>query len=175
MNPGMGEEAQRHLQEINNMLESPLTPLKAPDSTAPMKDIRDYADRLDGFISEQYDKQLENNNVGAIYSFLEEIKYLRELYQKQLVKKEYSSDTTDMMKRDLDQITVRAGELIEFEDPIQPINNTSDEIGSFQYTWTNFSNWISPSAIILSILLGAMLDLLTPLMSILLFKPDVKF
>ncbi len=174
-NPGMGEEAQRHLQVINTLLEEPLTPLRAPIATASEKDMKDYADRLDSFIAEQYSKQVSNSSVGAINAFSQHIKSLRNLYEKQVVTKEYSSDTTDMMKRDLDQINFKAGELIGFTTTLEPINNTSDQIGSFQYTWSNFSNFINPAAILLSILLGAMLDLLTPLMSILLFKPDVKF
>ena len=174
-NPGLGEEAQRHLQAINGLLDEPLTPLKPPNPTAPMAQISDYANRLDIFIDEQYERQFNNSSVAKIYVFVEEINGKRDIYEGLIVKKEYDSAITDAMKMHLDQITGKAGEMIGFSDEIEQINNTADQIGSFTYTWNNFSNFINPAAILLSILLGAMLDLLTPLMSILLFKPDVKF
>jgi hypothetical protein len=74
------------------------------------------------------------------------------------------------MARDLNSIAYRAGELLPENLEIGQINNEADEIGSFRYTWRNFVNLISPTAIILSVLLGALLDLLAPLLSMLLYR-----
>ena len=86
--------------------------------------------------------------------------------------KDYQSDTTDLMKRDLDTIQFRARDLTGSDLAITSINNSADETGSFQYTWTNFANWISPAAIILSILLGALLDILAPVLALLLYRSE---
>ena len=61
------------------------------------------------------------------------------------------------MKRDLNSFAVSANELLGSRFEIEEIDNAADETGSFQYTWRNFVNWISPAAIILSVLLGSML------------------
>jgi hypothetical protein len=87
-----------------------------------------------------------------------------------MINKEYDRDTTDLMARDLNSIAFRAGELLREDLGVGEINNEADEVGSFRYTWRNFVNLISPMAIILSVLLGALLDLLAPLLSVLLYR-----
>ena len=73
--------------------------------------------------------------------------------------KEYSADTTDLMTRDLDGYAVRARELLRAPVELRTINNSADEIGSIQYTWRNFINWISPTAIVLAVLISVALGL----------------
>ena len=72
--------------------------------------------------------------------------------------KEYSADTTDLMTRDLDGYAVRARELLPAPVELRTINNSADEIGSFQYTWRNFIDRINPTAIFLAVLISALLD-----------------
>ena len=174
-NPGMGELAQRHLREINLMLGTQLTPLRAPAPGAAMADFESYADRLDGLIQAQFDARFAGVRSEKLFSYQQKIHELRQFYKSLTVKREYSRETTDLMKRDLEELEVRARSLLDFRGELKEINNSADEIGSFQYTWTNFANWIKPAAILLSILLGALLDLLTPLMSALLFKPNREY
>ncbi len=70
---------------------------------------------------------------------------------------------------------MRAKELRVAQLELETINNTADEIGSFKYTWQNFVNLISPAAIILSVLLGGLLDVIAPVFAILLYQPDEVF
>ena len=51
-------------------------------------------------------------------------------------------------------------------------NNTADEIGSIQYTWRNFMNRISPTAIVIAILVSFILDGVVPLFTLLVVRPD---
>jgi hypothetical protein len=76
------------------------------------------------------------------------------------------------MTRDLDGYAVRARELLPGSLELATINNSADEIGSFQYTWRNFLDWINPTAIVLAVLLSILLDLLVPLVTILVYRPD---
>jgi uncharacterized membrane protein YhaH (DUF805 family) len=174
-NPGLGPEAVVHLREISDILGESITPLRAPPSSAPMAEIIAYAGRLDSLIEEQYQFQIAESRAAEINSLITRIKELQNFYQQKIDRGEYDSRDTDLMKRDLEQLTNSTRSLVEFDGTIKEINNTSDATGSFQYTWTNFVNWINPAAIILSVLLGAMLDLVPPLMSILLFRPNEKF
>lgn len=169
-NPGFGELAQRHFREIEQLLGLELTPLRAPPTTASMPQQEAYATELDGFIEEQAQIQFGNNAAAPILAFRERIDELRAFYEGKMINKEYDRDTTDLMARDLNSIAFRAGELLPEDLGIGAINNEADEVGSFRYTWRNFVNLISPMAIILSVLLGALLDLLAPLLSVLLYR-----
>ncbi|MFK8016655.1 MAG: hypothetical protein AB8G17_14575, partial [Gammaproteobacteria bacterium] len=77
-----------------------------------------------------------------------------------------------LMKRDLASIDASIIGLLPLDPALAEIDNASDATGSFQYTWRNILHWISPAAIVLAILLGALLDLLAPLMSVLLYRFD---
>jgi hypothetical protein len=129
-----------------------------------------YADELDDFIEEQARIQFDNDPAAPILSFKSHIDELRSFYEGKMIKKEYDRDTTDLMARDLNSIAFRAKELLPEDLEIGEINNEADEVGSFRYTWRNFVDFISPTAIILSVLLGALLDLLAPLLSVLLYR-----
>jgi uncharacterized integral membrane protein len=169
-NPGFGELAQRHFREVEGLLGLELTPLRAPATTAPMPQQEAYANELDAFIEEQAQIQFGNDPAAPILSFRDRIDELRSFYEGKMINKEYDRDTTDLMARDLNSIAFRAGELLPEDLGVGEINNEADEVGSFRYTWRNFVNLISPMAIILSVLLGALLDLLAPLLSVLLYR-----
>ena len=174
-NPGLGTIARVHLGTVETLLGTPLTPLQPPPPTAPMASHRAYATKLDGLIEQQARGAFENDPATPMLKLSQKIRKLHRFYEDEIRRKAYDSNTTDLMKRDLNQIGVEARNLLLKEIDLQDINNTSDEIGSFQYTWTNFLNWISPAAIILSILLGTLLDILAPLFSVLLYRSDVVF
>lgn len=168
-NPGFGELARQHFADIQQILGVQLTPLRAPDTTAPMPQQAKYAADLDAFIQEQAKIQFANDPAAPLLAFRNRINELRSFYERKMINKEYDRDTTDLMARDLNGVAARAGELLPEELNIGAIDNAADEVGSFRYTWRNFVNLISPTAIILSMVLGALLDLLAPLLSVLLY------
>jgi len=172
LNPGLGRLAKKHLAEINIILGIELTPLKPPSTGASMMKFQIYAERLDDFIAAQAKTQFANEKSGAIDKLRNKIDTLNKFYGEKIQIKEYDSDTTDLMKRDLDAISVQARDLLPKDLKLMSIDNKSDATGSFQYTWANFLNWISPTAIILACLLGALLDLLAPVLSLLLYRPE---
>ncbi|MCZ6641308.1 MAG: hypothetical protein O7G86_03650 [Gammaproteobacteria bacterium] len=174
-NPGLGSLAQSHLNEVSEILNTRLTPLRPPDPSAPMARHQGYADRLDDFIEEQAKTEFANSEGVAVIELVDKIHRLRNFYEDKIRSKEYRSDTTDLMKRDLDAITFKARDLLGKSLTLETINNSADETGSFQYTWTNFVNWISPAAIILSILLGALLDILAPVLSLTLYRSEEEY
>ncbi len=171
-NPGLGSLAQSHLNEVSEILGTGLTPLRAPDPSAPMAQHQAYAERLDTFIADQAQTEFANGDGVAFVELTDKIHQLRGFYEDKIRSKEYRSDTTDLMKRDLDAITFKARDLLDKDLKLATINNSADATGSFQYTWTNFVNWISPAAIILSVLLGALLDILAPVLALLLYRSE---
>ena len=171
-NPGFGELAQEHYAEIMKILDIQLTPLRAPDPTAPVEQLSSYAARLDALIEEQADTQFRGDPAAELVDFQSNIQRVRAFYEGKMREKEYSADTTDLMTRDLDGYAVRARELLPAPVELRTINNSADEIGSFQYTWRNFIDRINPTAIFLAVLISALLDLLVPLVTILVYRPD---
>lgn len=174
-NLGLGPIARDHLDKVNQILGIRITPLQPPPETAPMSAHQTYAEQLDQLI-EKHGKEVFAEDPGTpLEQFSTKIQQLQDLYWREVQKKNYDSNTTDLMKRDLDQITIQGSSLMEKELRLQEINTSSDEIGSFQYTWPNFVNWINPAAIILSVLLGTLLDVMAPLFSVLLYRSDEAF
>lgn len=171
-NRGFGDRAQIHYDEVIRILGVSLTPLQAPPSTASIEQLEVYANRLDTLIEEQAQTQFGNHPAKPIVDMRTDINRLRGFYEEKMITKDYDRDTTDLMKRDLNTISTQAAELLDDELDIRVIDNAADETGSFQYTWRNFVHWISPAAIILSVLLGALLDLLAPLLSVLLYRNE---
>jgi hypothetical protein len=168
-NPGFGELARQHFRDVQEILGVQLTPLRAPDTTAPMPQQSKYASDLDAFIEEQARLQFANDPAAPLLAFRKRIGELRSFYEKKMISKEYDRDTTDLMARDLNGIASNAADLLPEQLNIGQIDNAADEVGSFRYTWRNFVHLISPTAIILSMVLGALLDLLAPLLSVLLY------
>jgi hypothetical protein len=171
-NPGFGELAQDHYAEIMRLLGIQLTPLRAPDPTAPVEQLAAYATRLDALIEEQAQTQFRADPAAPLVEFEANIVKVRAFYEGKMRAKEYSADTTDLMTRDLDGYAVRARELLPAGLELATINNSADEIGSFQYTWRNFADGISPTAIVLAVLLSVLLDLLVPLVTLLVYRQD---
>ena len=111
-NPGFGELAQEHYAEIMKILDIQLTPLRAPDPTAPVEQLSSYAARLDALIEEQADTQFRGDPAAELVDFQSNIQRVRAFYEGKMREKEYSADTTDLMTRDLDGYAVRARELL---------------------------------------------------------------
>jgi hypothetical protein len=176
-NPGMGDKSKAHLEELETILGVQLTRLQPPRSSAPMADHEAFAKALDELILQTFATQFQTTRSDAqeILSFRDKIKKLRALYEEKIYQKEFSSDTTDLMRSDLDSLAVQARNLLGFQGDVPVINVTADDIGSFQYTWNNFWNGTKLPAILLSVLLSAMLDILTPVISLLLYKPETDF
>jgi hypothetical protein len=101
-----------------------------------------------------------------------DIEKVKSFYEGKMREKAYSADTTDLMTRDLDGYAANARELLPGTLTIETINNTADEIGSIQYTWRNFLNWISPTAIVIAVLVAFVLDGVVPLFTLLVVRPD---
>jgi len=171
-NPGFGELAQQHYADVVKILGVDLTPLRAPDPTAPAEQLAAYANRLDAFIEEQAQTQFKNDPAAPFVNLRADIQKVKSFYEGKMRLKEYSADTTDLMTRDLDGYAVSARELLPGKLEIQSINNTADEIGSIQYTWRNFMNRISPTAIVIAILVSFILDGVVPLFTLLVVRPD---
>lgn len=174
-NPGMGEKAQRHLAEVESILDVKTTRLQPPSGSASHEAYVEYANTLDVLIITLFDEKYQSGKSAEIELFREKINGLRNFYSEKVILKEYSSDTTDLMYNDLKSLQVEAEKLVESEVHVPVINVTADDIGSFQYTWTNFIDGIAIPAIILSILLSLMLDILAPLLSLLLYKHEVEY
>lgn len=173
--PGLGTKAKQHLEEIETILGVHLTRLKPPSGPGPFSRYQEYSDRLDDLIMTQFTSKYKTTETQLLSDLKDKILKLKTLYEEAVNNKQYSSDTTDLMRRDLDSLQVEAKNIIGFKGSVPVINTTADDIGSFQYTWTNFYNNIKPSAIILSILLSIMLDTLTPILSLLLYKQELEF
>jgi hypothetical protein len=171
-NPGFGELAQEHYADVVKILDVNLTPLRAPDPTAPAEQLAAYANRLDAFIEEQAQTQFKNDPAAPFVDLRAHIEKVKSFYEGKMRLKEYSADTTDLMTRDLDGYAVSARELLPGKLELQSINNTADEIGSIQYTWRNFMNRISPTAIVIAVLVSFILDGVVPLFTLLVVRPD---
>ena len=101
-----------------------------------------------------------------------DIEKVKAFYEGKMRLKEYSADTTDLMTRDLDGYAVPPASCCPAVPELRTINNTADEIGSIQYTWRNFINWISPTAIVIAVLVSFLLDGVVPLFTLLVVRPD---
>jgi len=173
-NPGRGELAKVHLEEIGRILGMRLTDQRPPAPTASMQELEAYADKVDRMIGEQAEIQFRANPGRQAEALLEKIQKTRELYKGETVSGKYNSATTELMRQDLHTFTEDARPFTNGL-VVAEINSDADETGSFNYTWANFVHWINPAAIVLSVLLGTMLDILPPLMSILLYKQEEGF
>jgi hypothetical protein len=172
-NPGLGRIARGHLEDIEDRLGNSLTQLRPPPPGAPIAEFESYAEELDDLIAAQVTVWTERSPAWPLVRFDDRVAELADLYQDAMTKREYSAETTDLMARDLEELKVDAARLgLEGADSIGEINTTADSVGSFRYTWRNFVNGINPVAITLSVLFSAMLDLLAPVLSLALFRPD---
>lgn len=172
-NPGLGPKAREHLAEIEKQLGFPLTRLRPPAPDASMAAHEAYAARLDTLIGEQSAETFQRGRLRDLFEFRDAIQESRAGYERLVRDKDYKKSHTDQMRRDLENINVRANRLLSSDIQLDVINNAADETGSFNYTWNNFMHLVSPAAMVISILLGALLDILAPAMSIALYRPLV--
>jgi hypothetical protein len=176
-NPGMGPKARQHLQEVETILGVNLTRLQPPSPNSSSSSFEKYADRLEDQIDNAFATQFRTTRSQAfeIDGFRDKLMKLRALYNNTITEKQFNSDTTDLMKSDLASLYVEADKLIGYHGERLEIDNSVDDIGSFQYTWNNFFNLTNVPAIILSIIISIVLDILTPTLSLLLYKPEMEF
>ena len=177
MNSGMGTQANQHLQRIETILGVNLTRLQPPSPNASKTVLNEYVDRLEEQIDNAFDTQFRATRSQAfeVDKFKDKVMKLRTLYGNTITEKQFSSDTTDLMKSDLKSLYVEAEKLVGYNGERLEIDNSIDDIGSFQYTWNNFFNATNVPAIILSIIISIILDILTPSLSLLLYKPEMEF
>ena len=173
-NPGLGERAQGHLKRIEGLLETEVTDLVPPSPEAPMREHEQYAAALESHIQELIEERKTRGVVYGYSSLHDEIQVKRNVHLDRVDARDYRRDHTDEMHRDLrwieNQINRRISPNPELD--LEEINDDADEIGRFKYTWRNFVETVSPVAIALSVLLGALLDILAPAMSLALHRPQ---
>lgn len=174
-NPGMGRKAVKHLEEIEGILGQNLTRLRPPRSQAAMQEFRDFAARYDQLILSVFNSGHNTSKKKKVTNLKDKITKLRTLYSSQVNDRKFSSDTTDLMARDLVSLNTEAQEITGFDEEIEMIDVDTDDIGSFQYTWPNFMKWINPAAIVLSVLISFILDTLAPMFSILLYRRELEY
>lgn len=172
-NLGLGDRALRHLDRIEELLETRVTRLECPDRTAPKSEHDACAERYEALIRELIAERTTLGVVGAVAKLHMEITEKRQRHRNRIDAREYRRDYTDEMHRDLKWIQNQVNRILEPKPPIElaEINNQADEIGKFKYTWRNFIGAVSLVAIALAVLLGALLDILAPAMSIALYRP----
>ena len=174
-NPGLGRKAKEHLSEIERILGVTITKLRSPKHNSSRQEYKVFADNLIDLINRQFNTKYMLGSPKNIEFFKDKILELKTIYKSSIINKEFKRDITDAMARDLSSLSIEAREMINFKGEVPIINTSADDIGSFNYTWTNFSNGINKSAIILSILLSLMLDTLSPILAILLYRQREVF
>lgn len=173
-NPGLGERAQGHLKRIEALLETEVTDLVPPSPEAPMHEHEQYAAALEKHIRDLIE---ERKSKGVVYGYSalhDEIQKMRNVHLQRVDAKDYQRGHTDEMHRDLGWIENKVNRRVSPnpELDLEEINDNADEVGKFKYTWRNFVEAVSPVAIALSVVLGALLDILAPAMSLALYRPQ---
>lgn len=173
-NPGLGERAQGHLKRIEGLLETRATDRVPPSSEAPMHEHEQYAAVLVDHIRELIEERKTRGVVYGYSSLHDEIQRKREVHLDRIDAGDYRRKHTDEMRRDLEWTENQINRRLSPDPPLdlEEINDNADEIGKFKYTWRNFVEVVSPVAIALSVLLGALLDILAPAMSLALYRPQ---
>ena len=172
-NLGLGEKAKRHLERIEELLETKATPLEAPPAEADADEHRQYADALVAHIRTLMAERSQHGVVDGRTAVHDEIRARRARHLERIEASDYQRQHTDEMKRDLKWTESQVNRWIEPNPPLvlDEINDEADEVGKFKYTWRNFTQWISPVAIVLAVILGALLDIIGPAMSFGLYRP----
>ena len=172
-NPGFGELSQAHYADVTEILGVDLTPLRAPEPTAPAEELAAYANRLDAFIEEQAETQFKNDPAAPFVDLRDEHSEGEGLLRRQDAREgvfgrhDGSHDAgSRWLCRQRSRVAARSA------PELATINNSADEIGSIQYTWRNFTNWISPAAIVIAVLVSFILDGVVPLFTLLVVRPD---
>lgn len=171
-NPGMGREAKRHYQKIESILGTSLTPLTSPRNRSNMEKYKDYSITLERLIYDQFSSLFNTPTIKSLNTLKRDIVTLRTSYQGNISRKQFSPDEIDRMDKDLRSLGLKLQKITGEIVVLPEINTEQDKTGSFQYTWNNFIDWVRPSAIILTILISLLLDLLVPALSLLLYKNE---
>lgn len=173
-NLGMGERARGHLERIEELLQTRATEFAPPAAGAGRAEHVEYADALDRHIRTLMAERSKRGVVDGRTSVHEEILTRRSLHEVRVAAGDYDRRHTEEMKRDLEWTENQVNRWLEPEPPmaLEPINDEADEVGKFKYTWRNFVEWVSPVAIMLAVLLGALLDLIGPAMCFGLYRPS---
>ena len=173
-NPGLGERARAHLERIEELLETRATALEPPAAGAPMAEHAEYAAALERHIRTLMDERTRLGVVDGRTSLHADVQARRAKHLGRIEKGEYGRTHTDEMKRDLDWIENQVNRWLDLEPPLdlEQVNDRADEVGKFKYTWRNFVEAVSPVAIALAVVLGALLDIIGPAMSIGLYRPE---
>ena len=174
LNPGMGPRAKVILEDIYDLLEVPSTPLQPPSKDAPMRDQAEYAERLVSHIRSLIDERRKIGVVDGRTNLWNETMKRRGKHLRRIEEHDFNKRHTDEMKRDLKWTEGQVNRWLDPKPPLslEEINDESDEVGKFKYTWRNFADLISPVAIFLAITLGALLDIIGPAMSFGLYRPQ---
>ncbi len=173
-NLGLGPRAQAHLRRIEELLETKSTDTVPPSPERPEREHEQYAEKLERHIRELVDERQRRGDVHKHVSLHDDVSRKRNAHQKRVDEKDWHRGHTDEMHRDLKSIENQVNRhlspvpKLELDD----INDKADEVGKFKYTWRNFVQAVSPVAIALSVILGALLDILAPMMSIAFYRPQ---
>lgn len=172
-NPGLGERAREHLKRIEEMLETRTTPLVPPGADAPLDEHEEYGAKLEAHVRTL---MAERSTLGVVYgrtAINSELQAQRAKHLARIEASEYDRTYTDEMKRDLKWTENQVNRWLDPDPPLvlDEVNNQADEVGKFKYTWRNFVEWVSPVAIILAVILGALLDVIAPAMTFGLYRP----
>ena len=173
-NPGLGERAQQHLRRIEKLLDTTPTDLTPPPPEALMRKHEQYAESLEKHIRDLIEERQMRGVIRALPDLHNGIKEKRVIHRRHVDERDYRRENTDAMRRDLKWIESETNRWLSPNPPLQlyEVNDKADEIGKFKYTWRNFVELVSPVAIILSVVLGALLDILAPALSVAFYRPQ---
>ena len=172
-NPGLGERAQEHVNRIEELLETNLTRFEPPPQGAPLHQFEQFASRMVDHINDLINERQTQGVVMLHHGLNNQIAQFRNKHRERMNNRDYMRSHTDEMHRDLKEIENQTNRILS-PDPalsLKEVNDRADEVGKFKFTWQNFVEFISPVAIVLSIVLGALLDILAPTMSLALYRP----
>ncbi len=173
-NPGLGERAQDHLKRIETLLETTPTDLVPPPPEASMRKHEQYALSLEKHIRELIEERRDRGVVNAYTALHDSVTEKRAIHRRHVEERDYRREHTDAMRRDLKWIEGEVNRWLSPKPPLEleEVNDKADEIGKFKYTWRNFMQMVSPVAIFLSVVLGALLDIIAPALSIAFYRPQ---
>ncbi len=172
-NPGMGSKAREHLDQVVELLGTGTTELKPPPAGSRIDDFRDYANRVEKHIRRLIDEDEKLGVVNRLSGLHAEIEAVRSKHKRRVTHQNYDRKHTEEMRRDLEAIENKTNSYLRQkpELKLESIDDKADEVGKFQYTMRNFVAQVNPVAIILAVMLGLILDILAPVMSIGFYRP----
>ena len=173
-NPGLGDRAREHLARIQELLDTTPTEFRPPPAEAGIAEHTQFADMLEAHIREL---MAEWSNLGIVDGRAgthAEFHARRAKHKARIVAGDFQRKHTDEMQRDLRWTENEVNRWLQPDPPLVlgNINHDADEVGKFKYTWRNFVERVSPVAIALAVILGALLDIIGPVMALGLYRPQ---